>query len=74
MKLSSLILPLMASGKLISDEVATKTLVLLDSWATIETHSLFFNHLKASRDEGHLDHDVEFAMASEAPVIKYHDK
>ena len=31
-----------ASAKLISDEVTTKTLVLFDNWATIETHSLFF--------------------------------
>jgi hypothetical protein len=67
-------LPILASAKLISDEMATKTLVLLDSWATIETHSIFFDHIKGSREQGKLGHDVEFAMASEAPIIKYHDK
>jgi hypothetical protein len=35
----------LASGKLVSDEVLTKTLVVLDNWATIGTHSALFNHL-----------------------------
>jgi hypothetical protein len=43
--------------------------VLLDNWATVETHSLFFDHLKTN-----LGHQMEYAMASEAPLIKYHDK
>ena len=31
---------------LISEEEVTKTLVVLDNWATVETHSMFFAHLK----------------------------
>jgi len=58
-----------ASAKLVSSDVTTKTLVLLDNWATVETHSLFFSHLK-----NNLGHTIEYAMASEAPLIKYHDK
>jgi len=57
------------SAKLVSSDVTTKTLVLLDNWATVETHSLFFSHLK-----NNLGHTIEYAMASEAPLIKYHDK
>lgn len=57
------------SAKLVPSDQTTKTLVLLDNWATVETHSLFFGHLKDN-----LGHQMEYAMASEAPLIKYHDK
>ena len=33
-------------AKFRSEDVDTKTLVLLDDWGTIETHSIFFDHLK----------------------------
>ena len=39
------------SARLVSTDLTTKTLVLLDSWATVETHSLFFAHL--SNNLGH---------------------
>jgi len=63
-----------ANSKLISDEVATKTLVLLDSWATIETHSVFFEHIHGSVEDGHLGHEVDFFMAKDAPKITFLDK
>lgn len=34
-----------AHAGLISEEEIIKTLVVLDNWATIETHSVFFDHL-----------------------------
>lgn len=38
-----------------------KTLVLLDNWATIETHSIFFESLKQS------GHSILFEMVNPAP-------
>ena len=63
-----------AQANLISDDVSTKTLVLLDSWATIETHSLFFEHIHGKVEEGHLGHKVDFFMAKDAPKITFLDK
>ena len=46
-----------------------KTLVLLDSWATIETHSIFFDILKRS------GHTLTFEMATNnPPEIKYYEE
>ena len=55
---------------LISDERATKTLVLVDDWATIETHSAFFDHIKMN-----LGHEIEYAISTEGPAgkVKHHD-
>jgi len=59
-----------ASGGLISEEHVTKTLVVLDNWATIETHSMFFNHIKDK-----LGHHIEYAMASTGPhIVKHYDE
>ena len=53
-----------------SEDVETKTLVLLDNWATIETHSVFFDHLKSE-----IGHVVEFAMGDVGPpVVKHYDQ
>ena len=58
-----------AMSKFISEKVETKTLVLLDNWATIETHSIFFDHLRSE-----IGHQVEFAMADVGPpVVKLYD-
>jgi hypothetical protein len=46
-----------------------RTLVLLDSWATIETHSIFFDTLR--RDGGHT---LQFEMASSSVQIKYYQE
>lgn len=43
--------------KMIDESNLSRTLVVLDNWATVETHSRFFDHL--SHD---LEHEVRFAM------------
>ena len=59
----------MATAKFIAEDVDTKTLVLLDDWSTIETHSVFFDHLK-----NEIGHKVEFAMADMGPpMVKHYD-
>ena len=59
-----------SSGKLISDATQTKTLVLLDNWATKETHSIFFNHLANT-----IGHELEFVMAKDGPhSVKHYDQ
>ena len=55
----------MAWAGLIKEDTATKTLVLLDDWATIETHSMFLKHIQEK-----LGHEVEFAMAEQGPSGK----
>lgn len=57
---------------LISEDTATKTLVVLDDWATVETHSILFEHIGKS---GKLGHEIEFAMASKGPQgkVKHRD-
>ena len=55
---------------LISEEIVTKTLVVVDSWATLETHSVFFAHI---RDV--LGHKIEYAMGSTGPhIVKHYDE
>ena len=44
-------------GNMIEESTQPRTLVLLDNWATVETHSMFFDHLSEK-----LDHEVRFAM------------
>ena len=44
-----------------------QTLVLLDDWATVETHSIFFETL---RKDGH---SLAFESANPPPAIKYFD-
>ena len=57
------------SGNLISTNQAVKTLVLLDDWATVETHSIFFNHLAKT-----IGHELEFVMANQGPhSVKHYD-
>lgn len=57
--------PAMAS--LIPKKEGIQTLVLLDDWATVETHSLFFDSL---RKDGH---NLLFETANPAPPIKYYE-
>ena len=35
-----------ASAGLIEEDTTLKTLVLVDDWATLETHSMFFDHVR----------------------------
>ena len=55
-------------AKLIQEDTATKTLVVVDDWATVETHSIFFSHIKKQ-----LGHKVEFAMSNSVGKIQHHD-
>jgi len=48
---------------------ATKTLVVLDNWATIETHSSMFNYL-----EEQLNHRLVFEMADSKIKFQEHDQ
>ncbi len=54
---SQFLLALAADKGFIKVEKKTATLVLLDSWATIETHSHMFNYLRDT-----LGHEVTFEM------------
>ncbi len=52
---------------LIPQKEGIQTLVLLDDWATVETHSAFFESL---RKDGH---SLLFENANPPPPIKYFD-
>lgn len=59
-----------SAAKFIPEDDVTKTLVLLDNWATIETHSAFFGYLRHE-----IGHEVEFAMADTGPsIVKHYDE
>ena len=67
--LSSLLaLSSLTSGKLVKEDTATKTLVVVDDWATVETHSRFFSHIKDT-----LGHKLEFSIATSVQKFKHHD-
>lgn len=55
-------------GALIPSKEGTQTLVLVDDWATLETHSVFFESLR--RD----GHNLVFESANPPPQIKYYDQ
>ena len=57
--LSALMTTQVVNCGLISEDNTKKTLVVVDDWATVETHSLFFEHM----GKGKLGHEIEFAMA-----------
>ena len=56
-----------ASAGLLPQKEGIQTLVLLDDWATIETHSVFFDSL---RKDGH---SLLFETANPPPPIKYYE-
>ena len=57
----------LAGAKLINEDRATKTLIVLDDWATVETHSVFFGHIKNK-----LGHKVEYSMSNSVQKFKLH--
>ena len=61
--LSAAFVASVACAGLIREDRSTKTLVMLDDWATVGSHSLFFKHISDT-----LDHQIEFAMADKGPV------
>ena len=60
--------PITSSAGLLPKKEGHQTLVLVDDWATIETHSIFFDQL---RSDGH---QLLFETANPAPPIKYYDE
>lgn len=62
---SQILTALAASPGFIKVEKKTKTLVLLDSWATIETHSHMFDYLRKT-----LGHEVTFEMMESKISLK----
>lgn len=69
--LSAVMMTTVVNCGLISEDTVTKTLVVVDDWATVETHSLFFEHM----GKGKLGHEIEYAMANTGPLgkVKHHD-
>lgn len=63
------------AGTFVPEKSQNKTLVLLDTWATIETHSMFFDYI---RNMGGKNHTLEFKLisgqASETVNIQKLDK
>jgi hypothetical protein len=55
----------LSNGSVIPKHEGISTLVLLDNWSTIETHSIFFETLRT------IGHTLTFEMSSSAPQIKY---
>lgn len=47
------------AGTFVPEKNQNSTLVLLDTWATIETHSIFFDHI---RNMGGKNHTLEFKL------------
>ena len=62
------LISVVSSGKLIREDLKTKTLVVLDNWATVESHSMFFDHVRDT-----LGHNVEFAMHDWDGKVKHLD-
>lgn len=52
------------AGTFVQEKSQNKTLVLVDTWATIETHSIFFEHIKTM---GGGNHTLEFKLISGKP-------
>ena len=52
------------AGTFMQEKSQNKTLVLVDTWATLETHSIFFEHIKTM---GGGNHTLEFKLISGNP-------
>ena len=52
-----------AAGTFVQEKSQNKTLVLVDTWATLETHSIFFDHIQQM---GGGNHTLEFKLISGA--------
>jgi hypothetical protein len=49
------------AGTFVNEKKQNKTLVVVDTWATLETHSIFFEHI---RTMGAGNHTLEFKLVS----------
>ena len=50
-----------SAGTFVHEKSQNKTLVIVDTWATLETHSIFFDHI---RTMGAGNHTLEFKLIS----------
>ena len=53
------------AGTFVAEKSQNSTLVLVDTWATLETHSIFFDHI---RNMGGKNHTLEFKLISGSPA------
>lgn len=51
----------MLAGTFIQEKSQNKTLVLVDTWSTLETHSIFFDHI---RNMGGKNHTLEYKLVT----------
>ena len=49
------------AGTFVHEKSQNKTLVVVDTWSTLETHSIFFDHI---RTMGAGNHTLEFKLIS----------
>ena len=52
------------AGTFVQEKSQNHTLVLVDTWATLETHSMFFDSIK---NMGGKNHTLEFKLISGSP-------
>lgn len=52
------------AGTFVKEKSENVTLVLVDTWATLETHSIFFDHIK---NMGGGNHTLEYKLISGSP-------
>lgn len=62
--MSVFLLNVAQAGTFVQEKSQNKTLVLLDTWATIETHSIFFEHIQQM---GGGNHTLEYKLISGSP-------
>lgn len=58
----------LATCEVLPKKEGIQSLVLLDDWSIIETHSIFFDSLKKD------GHQLDFQMVNPAPSIKYYEQ
>jgi hypothetical protein len=62
-----LAIPVLGSNTFLKEKSQNKTLIVVDTWATLETHSIFFDHI---RSMGSGNHSLEFKLISGSPTDK----
>lgn len=65
--MSVFLLNVCQAGTFVQEKNLNKTLVLLDTWATLETHSIFFEHITQM---GGGNHTLEYKLISGHPTAE----
>jgi hypothetical protein len=63
--LSTLLIISVEASTFVKEKSENVTLVLVDTWATLETHSIFFDHIKQM---GAGNHTLEFKLITGSPT------